>query len=197
MDFRSVVIGLAAVIVGVSAPNFVRAETPTPTVNAGVRSVTISVRPPFHISRIENCVGFENGLSSNPTLQLSDCSSSISNRGWTHHQKWTWVGISKNVNGEWDTFAFRNTISNTCISVENNSVNSGAALVHQVCNYQNPSQLWMTTRQDVAWWGDTKLINIRSGKCAYPTDISQTTSLVQRDCVDSDNHWFEAILEQV
>ncbi|PJJ97564.1 hypothetical protein CO641_11460 [Lysobacteraceae bacterium NML91-0213] len=197
MDKKSVIAGFAAIVVGASVLAFdARAEIPTPTVNAGIKSVLITIRPPFHIRSFEGCIGFEGGNSSNAVLQVSPCASAISNSGTIHHQKWTWVGVARNSSGEWDTFAFRNTISNTCISVQNNSAESGSVLVHQQCDYQNPSQLWMTTRSDVAWWGRTKLINVHSGKCAVPQDAAHTTALVQFDC-HGDWHSFEAILERV
>ena len=132
----------------------------------------------------QKCLDFYAGPpSSDPdayALQLWDCMGY-----YQPNKQWRWIGVGKDGEGDWDTFAFQNVATNTCIAVENNSMADGARLVQATCDYTNPGQLWIRATKigpSKPATYRTKWINVNSGKCMDAWNKDNGVKLQQWTC---------------
>lgn len=159
---------------------------------SALMSPSASAETPTHVYTVNSmvndgankCLDFYAGIpTSNPdekVLQLWACQG-VYQQNWV----WHWIGVGKDAEGDWDTFAFQNAATLTCVSVEHDSLDDGARLVQAPCDYTNPSQLWIRATKigpgkPAAY--RTKWINVRSGKCMDAWNKNNGVQLQQYTC---------------
>lgn len=159
---------------------------------AGLMSPPAAAETPTHVYTLnamvndgaKKCLDFYSGIPTGAqnenALQIWSCQGYYQ-MNWV----WHWIGVGKDGEGDWDTFAFQNAATGTCIAVQNKSLEDGALLVQAPCNYADPSQLWIRATKigpDRPAVHRTKWINVNSGKCMDAPFQNNGVKLQQWTC---------------